>query len=175
MPTVEQERRRYSRYDTEMKIYYQVAYDIKTKIKFKVVNSEKNKISLRKYSGLSKNISVEGLCFVTKKKLNKGDMILLEVYVPNVLTPVRMEGQVQWTKKQPESKGIYDTGVKLISVDGKLISQSIHFDKKYNIFWDAVLDAVFGSFRKMVRKIKKNKKDKNKPFLTPRAKARGIR
>ncbi|MEI8348669.1 MAG: PilZ domain-containing protein [Candidatus Omnitrophota bacterium] len=165
MVKIEQERRKYSRYDTEMKIYYQVTYDIRTKVKFQVLDSENHKISLRKYSGLSKNISAEGLCFVTKKKLNKGDMVLLEVYVPNVRKPVQMEGRVQWTKKiprEPRHKGMYHTGVKLVLIDGKPVNQSIHFDKKYNIFWDTVLDAVFGSFRKMVRKIKKNKKDKNK-------------
>jgi len=161
MAKIEQERREYSRYDTEMKIHYQVTYDIRTRVKFQVMDSGNQKISLRKYSGLSKNISVEGLCFITKKKLHKGDAILLEVYVPNIRKPVRMEGQVQWTKKilaPSKQKDMYHTGVKLMSVNGKPVSPSIHFDEKYNIFWDSVLDAVFGSFRKMVRKLKKKKK-----------------
>ena len=56
------ERRKYLRYDTEMKVYFRVKYDIETRVKFKVLKGEPT----HKYSGLCKNVSVEGLCFVSQ-------------------------------------------------------------------------------------------------------------
>jgi hypothetical protein len=151
------ERRKYLRYDTEMKVYFHVKYDIKTRVKFKVLKGAPT----HKYSGLCKNVSVEGLCFISKKKLNIGDMLLLEVYEPIVKGPVMMEGQVRWCKKLPVGAGkekAYHTGVKLVLVNGRSVPDSIYLDKKYKVAWSAVLDSLFGNFAAMVRKLKRRNK-----------------
>lgn len=146
------ERRKYSRYDTELKVYFQVKYDIKTRVEFEVVESTHKDDVAHKYSGLCKNVSVEGLCFVSKKKLEKGDILMIEVFEPAVKNPVRMEGQVRWSERLPgedEKEGVFHSGIQLISVGGKPVSDSIYFDKKYKIMWSAVLDSLFGTFAAM--------------------------
>ncbi|UCC95216.1 MAG: PilZ domain-containing protein [Candidatus Omnitrophota bacterium] len=155
------ERRRYSRYDTEMKIYFHVSYDIKTKIRYRILASKKQKYSSKKYPGISRNISVEGLCFVSKKKLEKEDMLLLEVYAPNVKAPIQMQGQVRWSCKLPQKpkyKKMFYTGVKLIAVNDEVVADSVHYDAEYKIVWSKVLEAVFGDFKAMVKRLKRNKR-----------------
>ena len=150
------ERRKYLRYGTEMKVYFRVKYDIETRVKFKVLQGE----STHKYSGLCKNVSVEGLCFVSKKKLNVGDLLLLEVYEPIIKGPIVMEGQVRWSRRLPGEDGaedVYHTGVKLALVNGKSVPDSIRLDSKYKVAWSIVLDSLFGNFAAMVRKLKKRK------------------
>ena len=105
MPKKNEERRKYSRYGTQMKIYFQVKYDIRTKVEFKVLASA-NDGEGENYSGISKNISVEGLCFISDKQLSKGDLLLINVYAPNTQTPVSMEASVLWSKKTGEDLSI---------------------------------------------------------------------
>lgn len=158
------ERRKYSRFDTELKVYFRVTYDIKTRVKFRILRINKEEHLSRRYSGLSKNISVEGLCFVSKKKLEKGDILLLEVDLPNTKLPIQMEGKVKWSKRlkiRPTRAGLFRTGVKLISVDGKPVSGSIYYDKEYKVVWSVVLETVFGSFKKMAKKFKRDKRKIN--------------
>lgn len=149
------ERRKYLRYDTDMKVYFRVKYDIKTRVKFKVLEETDS----HKYSGLCKNVSVEGMCFVAKKKLVPGEHLMLEVYEPIVKGPVNMEGEVRWCRKLPEDRGrdLYHTGVKILEVNGRPVPSTIHLDKKYKVAWSAVLDSLFGNFAAMIRKLKEKK------------------
>lgn len=161
MKKVKQERRKYYRYDTEMKVYFRVSYDVRTKVMFQVIDIGKKKNMLKKHPGISKNISVEGLYFVSKKELAKGDILLLEVYAPNTKVPNLMEGEVRWSHKNPKDikyKDMFHTGVKLITVNGKSVTDSIYHDKKYEVDWSIVLEAVFGSFKKMIKHLKENEK-----------------
>lgn len=143
------ERRMYPRYDTDVEIYFRLKYRIKTKVKFKILSSGNKAALERKYSGVSRNVSVEGLCFESRKKLEKGDLLFIEIFEPRVKKPVKLEGEVRWCRKVsiPRNRpAIFDTGVKLFLVNEKSVADSIYFDKKYRIIWSAVLDAVFGSF-----------------------------
>jgi hypothetical protein len=151
------ERRRHTRYDTEMKVYFHVKYDIKTRVKFAIINGG----VAHKYSGLCKNVSVEGLCFVSHKKLNKGDNLLLEVYEPIVKGPVIMDAQVRWCRQLPDDKKkkhMFHAGVRIVSVNGKRVRGTIHKDKEYKVAWSIVLDSLFGSFSAMLRKLKARKR-----------------
>ncbi|MBN1526222.1 MAG: PilZ domain-containing protein [Candidatus Omnitrophica bacterium] len=161
MKNVCQERRKYPRYDTEVKIFFHVTYDIKTKVKFKVLVGHHKGLGAHKYSGLSKNVSVEGLGFVSHKKLEKGDLLFIEVYEPKMKAPVKMEGQVRWSRKLPDKengKDLFHTGVRVILVNDKLVADTISFEKKYNVMWSAVLQSLFGSFAAMLRKTSKSHK-----------------
>ena len=159
------ERRQYVRYETEMKVYVRASYDLKTKVVFRVLNINKQRYSFRRQAGLTKNISVEGLRFSSKRQLNQGDKLLLEIYVPKQKVPVKMEGEVRWSRKLPEEadgKGLFHTGVKLISVGGVSVAESIHYDEEYKVVWSEVLESVFGSFIAMVKELSnKDKKKKN--------------
>ena len=154
------EKRKYQRYNTEMKVFFQVTYDIRTKVEFEVIDKSKTK-TVHKYSGVSENISAEGLRFVSRKQLNSGDLLLVEIYTPKTNKPVAMEAQVCWSRKfsnAQKRKESFRTGVKLVKVGGKLIKNSIHFDKKYHVLWSKALDDVFGGFAAMTRHQKKTKK-----------------
>ena len=157
MKKIVSERRKYPRYDTEIKIYFHVKYTLETKVKFEVLEEGHESRHGHKYSGFSKDVSAEGLGFISRKRLEEGDVLYIEVYEPKVKRPVKMEGEVRWSRKLPEKhegKNIYHTGVRLISVNGKPVVDTIYFDKKYKILWSAVLDAMFGSFAAALKKVK---------------------
>ena len=148
------ERRKYERYDTQAKIYFRLHYDLKTKVEFQLIKKKGDDLLSRRYPGISKDVSAEGLRFISHKRLKKGNDIYLEVYLPKRKEPVYMLGEVRWSEKLfPRPKGPYefDTGVKLINVMGQPVSKSVYFDKDYQLFWSIVLDYVFGSFRKWVK------------------------
>lgn len=151
------ERRQYARYDTDAKIYFCVKYDIKTKVEFQVLNKQDRKAMSEKYTAISKNVSVEGLCFVSHKELETGDLLLLEVYLPSEKSPILMEGEVRWSQAVPTEEGQpseFITGIKLLTLNGKSISGTVHYDENNHIVWSCVLDAVFGNFRKLAKKMK---------------------
>lgn len=149
------ERRKYPRYDTEVKIYFRVHYSLKTKVKFQLINQDSDKSLSKKYFGLSRDISAEGMRFSSPKKLRKGNRLYLEMYIPKRREPVWMMGEVRWSKKllaPPKPPYTYDTGVKLTNIMGEPVSASIYFDKKYKVFWSSVLNYAFGSFGKIQQK-----------------------
>lgn len=151
------ERRKSDRYDTEVKIYFQVNYDLKTKIEFQRMGNDNQNGLPKKHTAISRNVSAEGLRFRSHRQLREGDKLYLEVYLPKRKEPVYMIGEVRWSKQLPISRDdIYefDTGVKLISVMGESVSKTIHLDKEYRVCWSVVLDYVFGSFRKMMQEKK---------------------
>jgi hypothetical protein len=154
------ERRKYERYDTEAKVYFRIVYEIKTRVKFQIVDKEERGGLSKKYPAVSKNISVEGLCFCSHKQLEKGDILYLEVYLPHRKQPICMEGKVRWSQpaasKHPEGAE-FDTGVKLISVEGKSVMASIYYDEANHVVWSAVLESIFGNFRKLAQKNISNK------------------
>lgn len=150
-----EERRKYSRYNTEMKVFFRVSYDVKTKVTFQVITADSagNEGASEKYLGISRNISVEGLCFVSDKKLEPGKIILLEVYPPKVKTPVQMKGEVRWSQEVPgdsEGKNKIHTGVKLIEVNNMPVADSIYYDEEYKVYWSSVLETIFSSFKYMI-------------------------
>ena len=158
MAKVRKERRKYPRYDTEVKIYFRVHYSLKTKVKFQLIGQDSDKSSAKKYFGLSRDVSAEGLKFSSSKKLRKGNHLYLEMYIPKRREPIWMLGEVRWSNKllvhsKPPYK--FDTGVKLTNIMGEAVSKSIYFDKRYNVFWSSVLNYAFGSFGRMQHRKRK--------------------
>jgi len=74
-------KRKYKRYNTEAKVYFDFDYDLETKVKFELVEEKK-----KQYLAVSRNISAEGLCFVSHKDVNIGDQLYLEVLIPSQST-----------------------------------------------------------------------------------------
>ena len=150
------ERRKYDRYDTEMRILIEVTYDVRTKVKFQIID-KKAKTQSPQYSAVSRDLSVEGVGLLTEKELKPGDLLYLEVYLPESHEPIRMEGEVRWSESIKEGeKNKFAVGVLLSTVNGGTVAPTIYYDKSYHIVWSAVLEAVLGSFRLFAQK-------KNKP------------
>jgi len=176
------EKRLHNRYGTTAKIYFQFEYDVETKVKFRVKkNVLEDRISKR-HSAISKNVSTEGICFISNIKLHQGDYLKMNVYLPGEGKAINMDGKVRWSKEafapqeipliyndeksertdhstytQPNNiSQQYDTGVKLITVNGKSVHDSIYYDNDYNLFWSDVLDSVLGKYCVIVQERKKS-------------------
>ena len=150
------ERRKYERYDMEAKVHFYADYVLKTKVKFQVVDAGK----IKRYMGISRNISAEGMRFSSGVKLKKGDILLIELFLPKIKKPIPMTAIVRWSKKMRVLRGQYafDTGARLITVEGQLVEPSIHFEEHKQVHWSTVLDVVFGSFHKFFNTAALNKK-----------------
>jgi len=155
MENFKQERRKYERYITEAKVFFRVAYDLKTRVKFRVINFAKKRYQQQQYhSGVTKNICAEALCFSCGQELKKGDFLFLELYLPKDETPILMEGSVIWSKCVSviqEKNANFEVGVRLAKVNDVSVVQSIYFDEEHQVTWSAVLEAIFGSFRKLAQ------------------------
>lgn len=155
MNNFKKERRKYERYGTEAKVYFSVTYDLKTRVEFQLIHKkEGKKILSKRYPAISKNVSVEAICFSSERKLEKGDNLYLEVYLPNHKEPIHMEGQVRWshaTSIEQKEENKFDTGVKLITVNEKSVLGSVSYDEANKIVWSIVLDSVFGNFSKVMK------------------------
>jgi len=153
-------KRKYKRYNTEARIYFEFSYDLETKVEFELIKNGKKERSKRKYLAVSRNISAEGLCFVSHKAVKGGDSLYMEVYLPSVVEPIHMRGEVKWCDAVPgfstyvldnkKNKQMYHIGVILSSVGGDPVNESIHFDKEYGVNWSVVLESVFGSYKMLM-------------------------
>ena len=104
--------------------------------------------------GVCKNISAEGLCFVSRKKLRRGEKLDLKFYISAHNPPLQMQGNVRWSKEVPGSRPMYsqfDTGLKLITIEGKAVHKSIYFDEAYKLYWSDVLELISGKWKQVVK------------------------
>ncbi len=152
------ERRLYERYDTALKIQFHVNFNLETKIDFRVKSPDEKNFSKGVYSAISKNVSAEGIGISSEKKLKKGDILLLDVYVPTAAKPIKMLGYVRWSQAVPtKSKTVqYDTGVKITSVNDEKVEKTIFIDEIHHVAWSAVLESVFGGFKHLALERKRS-------------------
>jgi len=156
MPKPIIERRRYERYETELEIVFHHKYKLQTKVSFRLIRPESS--GLKKYKGITRDVSVEGLGFNSPKKLITGEILELELYLPEQKKPLRMNGEVRWSmlalSKKPEAYK-YDTGVRLLTIGRKKVIDTVRFDKEYGVYWSAVLDSIFGNFKIIAKKLRR--------------------
>ena len=148
------EKRKYERYDTEIKLYFDLAFDVETKVKYQLLDKDHKKVLSRKYPALSKNVSAEGICFYSQHKLNKNDQLFLEVYIPKKEKPIPMIGEVRWSQpfsKEDKEEHRFYTGIKLLKVYDKIVAPTIYFDQTYQVIWSVVLESIFGTFRQIAQ------------------------
>lgn len=151
------ERRRHNRYETDLEIKFNVKFDLHTNIDFRL-KDEANAVRSEVYRGVGHNISVEGLGFSSQKKLKKGDVLIMDVYVPASKDPIQMEGRVLWCELDPKKDANpqqYFCGVKILKVKGEDVEGSIALDPVHRILWSIVLESVFGGFKENILKGKK--------------------
>lgn len=148
------EKRKSNRYDTELKLYFSFAYDVRTKVEYQLLDKKNKKILSPKYPALSQNVSAEGLSFIAGRQLKEDDYLDLEVYLPAAAQPVRMEGEVRWSKiiaRGKRDEESFQTGVVLKKVNGQSVQETIHFDKEYNVNWSIVLESILGKFKDIAK------------------------
>jgi hypothetical protein len=146
------EKRRHPRYTAEAKVYFNVIYDVRAKVKFEVMaKSGERAVSQEKIPAISKNVSAEGMCITCSRQLNKGDLLRLEVFLPHKQDPLAMDGEVRWLQELP-AKGRFDTGIRLLNINGNPVVSSVYHDGVNEIVWSSVLESVFGDFKKTTQK-----------------------
>jgi len=155
-----EEKRKFMRYDTDVKIQFYVSFDIHTKIDFQILDESGKGSNAKKYPAVSRNVNAEGLAFRSGKQLSKGDRLVLFVRVPKSDKAIRMEGEVRWCHAVGNGRH-YDTGIRVKEVEGNSVEKSIVYDTEHQIAWSIVLDSVFGSFKHALLKpqISKSNKD----------------
>lgn len=143
-----------ARHDCREKIYFDFVYDFQAKVDFKPVSSPASG-STRKYSGFTRNISTQGICFSSQVQLNEGVVVDMDVYIKDAPDPVHLQGKVRWNKLTLiDNMGTkhFDTGIHLDSINGQPVKDSIHFDEAYKVYWSDVLESLLGQFRKEAKK-----------------------
>ncbi|HQP10191.1 MAG TPA: PilZ domain-containing protein [Candidatus Omnitrophota bacterium] len=155
------ERRKYDRYKTDVEIYFDFIYDLETKVKFEVIAENGETAASEKYSAVSRNVSVGGLCFSSTQKVTQGDLLHLEVFLPGSGDPVHMKGRVEWCKpvipsyedrlrEEVEGDRPFEVGVRLMFVGDQPVEDTIHHDPTYDVDWSVVLESIFGNYRMLM-------------------------
>lgn len=155
MNTQKNEVRRYDRYTTDVKVHFYVPYDLKTKLTFQFKESFPDESLNERFLGVTQNISAGGICFVSEQRLQQGDYILIDIYLPGLQKPISMEGEVKWSKVSEDGLQFY-SGVQLTKVYDKPVEESIYFDQEHQVIWSNVLEQVLGSFAILHKKMYPN-------------------
>ena len=145
-----QDKRKFDRVPVGTDVFFQLSVDVKTQVNFQIIDRELNRPLSRKYLALSKNVSIEGVCFSSLKKLEEGELLVVEIVSPASKQPVQMKGQVRWSRKltPPEfDDNKFDTGVKILEINGRPIDATYTRDAEKKVVWSGVLEAVMGSFK----------------------------
>jgi hypothetical protein len=147
--------RRYPRYETDVQVYFKVEFDFETKLQYQQVDKVNQHAVGDKHPATSKNVSVEGIAFNSSEQLKEGDVLNLEVFLPGGQSPIYMRGVVRWSSMKEfatRSGKSYDTGVKLMMVNGQPVGDTIYFDAAHQVYWSNVLESILGEFKQIGQK-----------------------
>lgn len=144
------ERRRHTRYDSEVKVVFYTSFNFEAKLDFRFKKPDEKDFSHAKYYGTTKNISAEGLCFMTNMELCKRDSLWMELFLPSQDKPVLIQGRVRWSRVQkPASSGEkqVETGITVLSVNGEEVQKTLVLDEVHKIYWSNLLECVLGEYK----------------------------
>ena len=68
-------------------------------------------------SGLSKDLSREGIKISTGKALSEGSLVDLEIRLPDESRPIRTTGKVMWSRACQGEEAGYNSGVCFLLID----------------------------------------------------------
>jgi hypothetical protein len=158
-------RRTYERFDQHAKAFFYFHYDLQAKIDIQRERPVDNGKTIEKYPAESQNVSAEGLCFRSLHKLDQGNKLKLEMYLSEGKEPIQLEGEVRWSQASvPTSPaGFFDTGIRLLSINGRPVPDSIHYDNQYQLVWSDVLDIIFGNIRKLSQQYQRTQRVPQEP------------
>ncbi len=148
------DKRKSCRYATDATLKFRIAYDFSVKVSFKV-DEEIQEGREQDYTGFSKDISVCGLSFETAKALEPGDVLWIDLQLPNSEDVFSMKGEVCWCRSIgvfPDNKPCFRAGIEISEINGVDVEQTVYFDKAYNVAWSELLERVLGTFAKINRK-----------------------
>lgn len=148
------EKRHHIRYQPKSNLRIDFYYDVETKVAIEKKETGLDKAC--KYSGISRNFSVHGMCFASSMNLQRGEHLNLEVFLPLEHTPIKMEGRVCWSEESRRTANQFNTGVEIFSVEGKNVDDTVYHDDTYNIEWSEVLESVLGKYRILAQQQKDN-------------------
>ena len=97
-----EERRRYNRISDSLQINYQ--------------NERLDDLNILG-GGNTKDISYGGLCFPSMYDLPKGDILEMDISLPEFLNPVKAEGRVAWKKEEYSENFRYLLGVEFAEIE----------------------------------------------------------
>ncbi len=63
------------------------------------------------------DISISGIQILTNEKLKKGELLKLEINLPNEEVPLTTFGVVEWVKENEFKKGYFNTGINFVLID----------------------------------------------------------
>ena len=142
-----EDRRKYKRYGNKVSIAFSVEEKAPANIQFRLVERKGASVSSQRFPAITRDVSAAGVGFTAKQKLQKGDILHLELTVEGK-NPAHMVGEVKWC--QPSVYGdpkAFDVGIELSSVNSKSVSGSVRFDEARQVIWSDVLEAFFGKGR----------------------------
>ncbi len=147
------DQRNHHRHSFKDKALVDFIYDFHAKVDVRSAEVSVKPTAL-KCHGVCKNISAEGLCFVSEKQLKRGEKLDLEFYVSDRNPPLHMQGNVRWSREAPgfrPAHSQFDTGLKLTTIAGRAVHASIHFDEAYKLYWSDVLELISGKWKEIIR------------------------
>lgn len=96
-----------------------IRLNVANEINFRVRDKKTPGPLKTKISGVSKDMSMEGICFSAEKQLEPGTKLDLEIMLPSGSEPLILRGEVKWSRPleaQANFKVMFDTGVQLLVV-----------------------------------------------------------
>ena len=96
-----------------------IRLNVANEVNFRVSGKKTTEPLKAKTSGVSKDISMEGICFSTEKQLESGTKLDLEIMLPSGSEPLILKGEVKWSRlleAQANAKAMFDTGVQLLVI-----------------------------------------------------------
>jgi c-di-GMP-binding flagellar brake protein YcgR len=98
---VSKERRKFKRFDAYMNVQFRSQEEKKAK----------------EVSGLSRDVSREGIKVSTDHELRAGALVDMEIQLPDDARPVRSTGKVMWSKSEKAKENGYESGVSFLLID----------------------------------------------------------
>ena len=96
-----------------------IRLNVANEVNFRVKDKETAGPLEAKASGISKDMSMEGICFSTDKQLEPGTKLDLEIMLPSESEPLILRGEVKWSRlleARANLKAMFDTGVQLLVI-----------------------------------------------------------
>lgn len=91
--------------------------EVGAKVNFRIKEQKKERAHPEKVSAISRNMSVEGICVRTDRRVASGTELELEVFLPSESEPLLLRGQAKWSQpvQTKEGKEMFDIGVQLFT------------------------------------------------------------
>ena len=80
----------------------------------------------KKFRSLSRDISLIGICFFSDFRWDKGQVLLIEYFIPQALEQVKIKTSVVWSEFINDAKGFL-VGVEILDIEQKNAGKFIDY------------------------------------------------